>query len=125
MNESRNHIAGNVHAREDSDDKDENRCNQQACIVLEPFDIQLTNNTLFCNTRFTEVSLSQLKSKDAVKQQLMFKYIGLQIICIITACAKSTANTYTHKNNTMNDNVKFTGLILCQVNLVLHPDENS
>eukprot|EP00957_Ditylum_brightwellii_P194957 14853194-Ditylum_brightwellii.AAC.1 len=69
--------------------------------------------------------MSKLEANNAVHQQLMFKYIVLQIIQIITVCPKSTANTYICRANTMNNDVKFSCLILCKVHSVLHPDENS
>eukprot|EP00957_Ditylum_brightwellii_P189418 14417401-Ditylum_brightwellii.AAC.1 len=107
-------LAGNIHAHNNNGDGVNNCPNQIAQNVMQPFDNQLSNNPVFCNPRFAEVSLSRLESDNAVHQQLMFKYIDLQIICIITACPKSTANTYTHRTNTMNDNIKFSRLILCK-----------
>ena len=52
---------------------------------MMPFDAQLNNHVLFSGVKFTEVSLTVLKSDDAIRSRLNFKYIDLQILRIITS----------------------------------------
>jgi hypothetical protein len=80
QNNGQGHLAGNVHARNGNGGGANDRHNQHAQIVMEPFDSHLSNNPVFCNPRFTEMSLSKLEANNAVHQQLMFKYVDLQII---------------------------------------------
>ncbi len=65
--EDTNDLTGNVHARENSGDEDENGSNRHARIVLEPFDSQLTNNPVFGNARFKEVSLAHNENTSSNK----------------------------------------------------------
>ena len=118
-------IVGNTHARDDNTNIGNEPPNQQARVLMEPYDNQMSNNPIFQNLSFTEVSLSVIETDNAVHNQLLFKYIDLQIIRFIASCPKSSANTYSRRTNTTNDGVKFTRLILCNVHYVLHPGDNS
>ena len=76
-NNGQGHLAGNVHAYNGNGGGANDCHNQHARIVMEPFDNCLSNNPVFRNPRFAEVSLSKLEANNAVHQQLMFKYIDL------------------------------------------------
>eukprot|EP00957_Ditylum_brightwellii_P057093 4326890-Ditylum_brightwellii.AAC.1 len=119
------HLDGSFHACNGNGGGANDHPNQHAQNVMEPFDNHISNNPVFCNARFIEVSLAKLEANNAVHQQLMSKYIDLQIIQIITACPKSTKDMYICMTNTMKYNVKFSCLILSKVHSVLHPDGNS
>eukprot|EP00957_Ditylum_brightwellii_P000170 13404-Ditylum_brightwellii.AAC.1 len=80
QNNGQGHLAGNVHAR-NSNGGEANDCPyQHAQPVMELFGNHLSNNPLFCNPSFIKVSLAKLEANNAAYQQLMFKYIDLQII---------------------------------------------
>ena len=125
LNQSGQGFVGNTHARDDNIDIGNERPNQQARVRMEPYDNQLSNNHIFRNQSFTEVSLSVLKSDNAVHNRLFVKYINLQIIRFVTSCPKSSANAHPRRTNTTNDGVKFTHIILSKVHSTLHPDDNS
>ena len=125
LNQSGQGFVGNTHARDDNIDIGNERQNQQTRVLMEPYDNQLSNNHIFRNPSFTEVSLSVLESDNAVHNTLFFKYINLQIIRFVTSCPTSSANAYPRRTNTTNDGVKFTHLILSKVHSALHPDYNS
>ena len=80
QNNGQGHLAGNVHACNGNGGGANDCPNQHAQTVMEPFDNHLSNNPVFHNPRFTGVSLAKLEANNAVHQQLMFKYIDLQII---------------------------------------------
>ena len=63
----------------------EKKTEQQRRRIIENFDIQLHNHTIFRNTLFSEILLSVLESENAMQNQLKFKYIYLQIIRITTS----------------------------------------
>eukprot|EP00957_Ditylum_brightwellii_P046188 3504250-Ditylum_brightwellii.AAC.1 len=72
QNNSQGHLAGNVHTRNGNGGEANDYPNQHAQTVMEPFDNHLSNNPVFCNPRFTEVSLAKLEANNDVHQQLMF-----------------------------------------------------
>eukprot|EP00957_Ditylum_brightwellii_P194289 14797536-Ditylum_brightwellii.AAC.1 len=80
QNNCQEHLAGNVYAYNSNGGGVNDHPNQHAQTLMEPFDNYLSNNPVFCNARLTEVSLAKLEENNAVHQQLMFKYIDLQII---------------------------------------------
>ena len=91
------------------------RPNQRQRIIMEPFDSFLSNNILFTNPLFEEISLQELEHDDAMSKRLNFKYIDLLILRII-ASSQLTANVYSRRKKIINQNqIKFSRLILCKV----------
>eukprot|EP00957_Ditylum_brightwellii_P160056 12183843-Ditylum_brightwellii.AAC.1 len=72
QNNGQGRIAGNVHAHNGNGGGANDCHNQHARTVMEPFDNHLSNNPVFHDPRFTEVSLAKLEANIAVHQQLMF-----------------------------------------------------
>ena len=72
------------------------RPNQRQRVIMEPFDSFLSNNILFTNPLFEEISLQELEHDDAMSKRLNFKYIDLLILRIITS-SQLTANVYSRK----------------------------
>ena len=92
---------------------------------IMPFDAQLNNHVLFSSVKFSEVSLTVLKSDDAIRNRLNFKYIDLQILRIITS-NQAAANVYSRKRSISNTTtIKFTRLILCRVHSTDSPEDNT
>ncbi len=93
--------------------------------VLQPFDTSLSNHILFRNVNFSEVSLSTLKSDDAIQHRLNFKYIDLQILRIITS-SQSGANVYSRKRvQTSSNSMRLSRIILCRVYSQLYLEDNN
>ena len=98
---------------------------QQRRMTLQPFDDHLQNHPIFTHPNFEEVSLSVLKSEDAIRHRLNFKYIDVQLIRLITS-NQCGASVYSKRrlNIVHQNSMKFTRLILARVVSSLHPDEN-
>lgn len=97
---------------------------QQIRSSLQPFDSQLLNHIIFRSPNFTEVSLSILKSDNAIENRLNFKYIDLQILRLITS-SQAGANVYSRKRiQTSSNSMKFSRLILCRVHSQRYPEDN-
>ena len=72
------------------------RPNQRQRIIIQPFDSFLSNNILFTNQLFEEISLQSLERYDAMSKRLNFKHIDLLILRIITS-SQLTTNAYYRK----------------------------
>jgi hypothetical protein len=97
---------------------------QQIRSSLQPFDSQLSNHIIFRSPNFSEVSLSILKSDNAIENRLNFKYMDLQILRLITS-SQAGANVYSRKRiQTSSNSMKFSRLILCRVHSQRYPEDN-
>ena len=101
------------------------RPNQGQRIIMQLFDSFLSNNILFTNPLFEEISLQALECDDAMSKRLNFKHIDLLILRIIIS-SQLIANVYSRKKGQTNQNqMKFSRLILCKVVSHKIPEENS
>ena len=91
------------------------RPNQRQRIIMQPFNSFFSNNILFTNPLFEEISLQALEHDDAMPKRLNFKHINLLILRIITS-SQLAANVYSRKKAQANQNqMKFSQLILHEV----------
>ena len=99
--------------------------NQRRRTSLQPFDDALSNHVCFVNSNIEEVSLSTLRSDDAIKSQLNFKYINVQILRIITS-NQAGANVYSKKQLQISTNcLKFNRLFSCRIHSEKYCEENN
>ena len=98
---------------------------QQWRVEHKPFDDSLQNHPIFRSHIFNKISLPTLESESTYEHRLNFKYIGVQIVQIVTSNL-AAANIYYRKKVNININtMKFSHLILARVHSTLNPTENS